>query len=431
MLRQQFRKPKKDQVKLNFQWLVQDLKNQLWFTVALYCVAGFAAALGALFVNRLIPDSVSSQIGADAVDRILGIMAASMLAVATFSISTMVQAFASAASGGTPRAAQLVIEDRTAQQALATFIGAFVFSLVGLIALSTGAYGSSGRLILFGATIVVVVLIVVMLLRWIQRLSKLGRLGDTVDQVERATLSAVEARRKSPCLGGRPAITRPPGARDLFASRIGYVRRIDMAGLAELAGAADCDIHVCALPGTFTSPDRALAAMGRTANGEFDDEFFEKVEACFMIGDQRSFEQDPRFGLVVLSEVASRALSPAVNDPGTAIDVIGTVVRIMSVWANGADRAEADVQYPRIHVPQVTPCDMLDDVIVPISRDGAPLVEVCIRLQKALRAIARLGDAALADAANEHARLALARAEQALIFPPDRTRLAAVGAGGE
>lgn len=170
-------------MRLKLDWIARDVANQLWFTVALYCLLGVAAALSALFLDRLIPDAVSSRVGADAVDRILGIIAASMLAVATFSISTMVQAFASAATGATPRAAQLVVEDRTAQRALATFIGAFVFSLVGLIALSTGAYGSSGRLILFAATVVVVVLIVVMLLRWIHRLSRLGRLGETIDQV--------------------------------------------------------------------------------------------------------------------------------------------------------------------------------------------------------------------------------------------------------
>ncbi|CAN5353963.1 DUF2254 domain-containing protein [soil metagenome] len=415
---------------LNLRWLVQDIKSQLWFTVALYCALGLLAALGALFLNRLIPDSVSSQIGADAVDRILGILAASMLAVTTFSISTMVQAFASAANGATPRAAQLVIEDSTAQQALATFIGAFVFSLVGLIALSTGAYGSSGRLVLFVATIAVVVLIVVMLLRWIQRLSKLGRLGETVDQVEHATLAAIKSRREKPCLGGRPAVAIPDNAGRLVAHHIGYVRRIDMDGLARLAEKAECDIHVCALPGTFVSPDRPLAAIAGEVSDKIKDDFREKLEACFMIGDQRSFEQDPRFGLVVLSEVASRALSPAVNDPGTAIDVIGTVVRIMAAWSEASDSETDEVSHARVYVAALAPRDMLDDAFVPIARDGAGLVEVGIRLQKALRTMAQFGDAALAEAARDHAHMALARAEQALAFGPDRARLAAVASGG-
>jgi uncharacterized membrane protein len=412
-------------MKLNIGWLAKDTANQLWFTVALYCLLGVAAALSALFLDRLIPDAVSSQIGADAVDRILGIIAASMLAVATFSISTMVQAFASAATGATPRAAQLVVEDRTAQTALATFIGAFVFSLVGLIALSTGAYGSSGRLVLFVATIVVVVLIVVMLLRWIHRLSRLGRLGETIDQVERATLKAIDSRRDRPCLGGRPAPSVEPIGFSVTSRKVGYVRRIDMGGLSKLAEDDEVDIHVSALPGTFATLDRKLAVIV----GTHDDELARKVADCFLIGDQRSYEQDPRFGLVVLSEVASRALSPAVNDPGTAIDVIGTIVRVLTQWVDGADRPGEEIRYPRVFVPAITANDLLDDGIGPIARDGAGLVEVGIRLQKAMQALAHLGDAGMAQAACSHARLALARAEQVLAFAPDRERLAKAAEG--
>jgi uncharacterized membrane protein len=47
----------------------------------------------------------------------------------------------------------------------------------------------------------------------------------------------------------------------------------------------------------------------------------------------RYFDEDPRFGLITLSEIASRALSPAVNDPGTAIQIISSYVRLFSLWA--------------------------------------------------------------------------------------------------
>lgn len=411
---------------LNLQWLLRDIRSQLWFTVALYCALGVGVALGAQFLAPLIPATVSSQIGADAVDRVLGIIAASMLAVATFSISTMVQAFASAATGATPRAAQLVVEDRTAQQALATFIGAFVYSLVGLIALSTGAYGSSGRLVLFVATIGVVVLIVVMLLRWIQRLSKLGRIGETIDQVERATLEAIQQRCREPTFGACAAITPPAGLTPVMPERVGYIKRIDVARLSELAEEAGCDIHVALLPGAFVTFERELAGLTRAA----DDSLLAEMRGCFMIGDQRSYEQDPRFGLIVLSEVASRALSPAVNDPGTAIDVIGTIVRVLSIWSRDAKVEGAELRYPRVYLPRLSADDLLDGAIVPIARDGAAMVEVGIRLQKGLRALVGLGNPDLARAARAQAEQALARAEQALTFAPDRARLKAAADGG-
>ncbi|WOD15884.1 DUF2254 family protein [Paraburkholderia kirstenboschensis] len=52
---------------------------------------------------------------------------------------------------------------------------------------------------------------------------------------------------------------------------------------------------------------------------------------------------------------ASRALSPAVNDPGTAIDVIGRAMRIFSIWAQsgksaaGRSASSCRAQHPRSH----------------------------------------------------------------------------------
>lgn len=401
-------------------WVLRRAARQLWFTVALYCVLGVLTALSALVLDPLIPDDVSSKIGADAVDRILGILASSMLAVATFSIATMVQAFASAASGATPRATQLLVEDRTAQRALATFIGTFVFSLVSIIALSTGAYGPSGRLVLFFVTLCVIVLIVVMLLRWIDRLSKLGRVGETVDQVEAATRRAIVARRKRPYLGGEPDTGAPPVTCEVVASEIGYVQHIDMQALADVAKDTDCDVHVQLLPGGFATPDRPLVSFSRSVA----DDAHETVRDAFAIGGARSFDQDPRFGLIVLGEVASRALSPAVNDPGTAIDVIGTLVRLMHEWSQPDETGDADeVAFPRVFVPPLVAQDLLADCFAPIGRDGATMVEVGVRMQKALRSIAAMGAPGLREAARDQARHSLQRGEHQLSHQGDKERL--------
>jgi len=61
-----------------------------------------------------------------------------------FSVSTMVAAYGAATSNVTPRATRLLMEDNTSQNVLGTFIGSFLFSLVGIIALGTGLYGAAG-----------------------------------------------------------------------------------------------------------------------------------------------------------------------------------------------------------------------------------------------------------------------------------------------
>ena len=150
------------------------------------------------------------------------------------------------------------------------------------------------------------------------------------------------------------------------------------------------------------------------------------MSGAFTIGDARSYEQDPRFGLIVLAEVASRALSPGVNDPGTAIDVIGTAVRLLHEWCRPVeDDEEGKIEYPRIFVPQLNERHLIEDIFTPIARDGAALAEVGIRLQKALRAVAAMPSQDLRVAAAGQALEARERGEKALSHPRDLARLRA------
>jgi uncharacterized membrane protein len=63
---------------------------------------------------------------------------------------------------------------------------------------------------------------------------------------------------------------------------------------------------------------------------------YNELRKAFVIGNMRYFHEDPRFGLITLSEIASRVLS-AVNDPGTAIQIISSHVRLFSLWAETGD----------------------------------------------------------------------------------------------
>lgn len=173
-------------------WLISKVGRRIWFRATLFSLAAVVTALVAIFAAPYISIGLSTKIGADAVDNILGIIAASMLTVTTFSLSTMVSAYSAAKTNVNSRATQLVMEDTTTQNVLATFIGSFLFSLVGIVAMTTGAYGEQGRNILFILTIVVIVLIGITLLRWIDHLSRLGRVTETTERVEEATLKALK-----------------------------------------------------------------------------------------------------------------------------------------------------------------------------------------------------------------------------------------------
>ena len=414
--------PKDDgQILSKWGWLLLRLSRRLWFRAALISLLAVAAALVSLLISPYLPDGLSAKIGADAVDSILSIIATSMLTVTTFSLSTAVSAYGAATSNVTPRATKLLIEDTTTQNVLATFVGSFLYSLVAIITLSMGAYGERGRVVLFAVTILVILLIVVTLLRWIDYLLKLGRVGETTEAVEDAAASAMRARHLHPYLGGSRlretdgAIPQDTAA--VFSKHIGYVQHVDLGAIASCAKSAGGQVFLRALPGTFVNRYRPIALCA--GFGEASE--LAVVRDAFSISAERSFDQDPRFGISVLAEIASRALSPAVNDAGTAIDVISRAVRVMTIWTEEVEREEPI--YPEVHVPELTVNDLFYDFFSPIARDGAGNAEVQIRLQKAFAALIRTGDQRFVDNARRHSALALKRALETLEFEDDRRRV--------
>ena len=143
-------------------------------------------------------------------------------------------------------------------------------------------------------------------------------------------------------------------------------------------------------------------------DGAFDDDLIDELRECVSVGNDREYEQDPRFGLIVLSEIASRALSPAVNDPGTAIEVLGSGLRVLLEFADAHHKAE-EPKFRSVHAPEMDVKDLFKSFFNPIARDGAGVVEVQIRLIKVLEALALrspklFGNAAMlsADQAVEH-----------------------------
>ncbi|MEN2786944.1 DUF2254 domain-containing protein [Sphingomonas qilianensis] len=395
-------------------WLVRLLFRRIWLRAALFSLCSVGLALLAAVLAPYIPYDISTKIGSDAVDNILGILASSMLAVTTFSLTAMVSAFAGSASTLSPRATQLLVEDSTAQNALSTFLGAFLFSIVGICALSTGIYGKSGRVILFIGTIIVIAIIVITLLRWIGHLSNFGRVGNTIDRVEKVTTAAID---RSGYALGVASVDRVAsiGGHVVFPEQIGYVTHIDVTALEAVASRLGCAIEVQVMPGAFVTTTRAIAWLERRAvEGDAD------IRAAFTFDHHRLFDHDPRLGLIVLSEIAARALSPAVNDPGTAIAVLGSGVRVITAMVDQERPAAAGsdlVQLPRLAIG-----DLLDDLFRPIARDGAGIVEVAIKLQRSLAEIAAVTPQAYGLLALRAAD-ALARCEAAM---PSKADLEAV-----
>lgn len=398
-------------------WL-SDPVNRVWLAPALAAVLGVALSLAAWLLNGVAAPGAVPDVSAASLDTMLSILASSMLAVATFSLGIMVSAFTASATSATPRATELVMRDESTRTAIGVFIGAFVYAVVAKTALSVEIYGAVGRALLFGATLAVLALVAARLVMWVGTLSTLGRMDDTLARIRGTAEETLRRHRREPYLGG----VRAPGGTllgdEVRCTRAGYLTHIDMASVQAAAESAGAVCHVRVRPGAFVVPGMALAV---TEGGAVD---ADRVAGAFVVGSRRSFDQDPRFAFIVLGEVGQRALSPAVNDPGTAIRVISIATELLVGASAAGDPEEvAPARFGSVTVPELDEGELVRELFAPIARDGEGVFEVAMRIQKLLAMVAAAGPRAVAEAAMAQAGESLERSLGALTLRRERTEL--------
>lgn len=402
----------------NLQYFFQKLIAKLWFRPLIFCIISIGIALlGHLADNSFLVDIVP-EIERTSLEKLLTNISASMLVIAIFAVGSMISAYSAATGTATPRSFKLVVADDVSQIALSVYIGSFIYSIVASVALRNEYYGQAGMFTLFILTLFVFAVVILTFLRWVERISKLGRLEHTIKKVEEVTLKVLENRIEEPYLGGVPLFENPETGIPVFGNEVGYVQYIYMSKLQALAKHHNITITIKCIPGVFVSDDKPLAFIHTENNSEEVD--MDKIVKAFSIDQTRSFSYDPRFGLIALSEISSRALSPAINDPGTAIAIIGSHVRLFTFWLKALkENKEVEIKYDKIQVPVIVLKDMFEDAFRPIARDGANNIEVMLRLQKAFISLSHAGNAEAQKIAVKHSKDAFERAELAMQFTDD------------
>lgn len=398
--------------------------RRLLVRASLYAGFAVSAALAAVWFAPFVPRELAERLGGEAVEGVLTALASSMLAVATFSLSSMVVAYTATASQMTPRAASFVTSDSATQGALATFVGAFLFTIVALVALGADYYGEEGRTILFLATLIMIALVAVRLVVWIDRVSRLAQHGHILSQIEAAARTALRARMERRYLGGRKLEAPSEECVAVTSRESGYVANIDPSKLQDIAVRLDAIIEVLVSPGDFVVRGEAIINVVGAVSCEQDRS---AICSAVSLSPARTLEQDPLYALQIMSEVAARALSPGVNDPGTAILVVDSAYRILEDWIGDSQTQDVMPTCDRLRAFDLDGCALIAQSLSEVGRYGAGDVAVAVRVQQALAGLARASAGDFAACARAHAKIALDRAQLALALEVDRERVRAAG----
>ena len=117
----------------------------------------------------------------------------------------------------------------------------------------------------------------------------------------------------------------PPGRIVRHEGTSGVVLAVDLASLVALARRFDCVIEFVPKVGEFHASQEPLFILygGRGTPSD------KQLQATVAFGIERTLEQDPMFAFRILVDIAIKALSPAINDPTTAVVAIDQIHRLL------------------------------------------------------------------------------------------------------
>ena len=300
--------------------------DSLWFVPALCVLAALALSVGLVHWDEADPIVLAKSINSSSATAALSALASGLLAFTGFVTSVILLLVQFGTAEFSPRFIAWFHRDRTLKLALSTFTATFLFALVSTaqIGRGTAAFVPSRTLI---AALLLTLLSITMFLVLIERTSIGLRVAGVVQEVDgaaRPVFDAVYPASASEAAGAEEAARSLNGLTPVQTIRQGLVgsvvEALDRPGIAKLAEQYDAVIELVPAIG-----DHVMAG-GILFNVYGPRQLPERrLRRGVVLGDERTLDDDPAFAIRMLVDVAIKALSPAVNDPTTAVQSLDRI----------------------------------------------------------------------------------------------------------
>ena len=400
------------------------VRGSLWVLPTMSVLAALAAG-SLLSLVRVGPRSPLAFQGTsdDARTLLIGI-AGTMVTVIALLLGLTVVALQLSSTQYSPRLLRNFLRDRPNQVVLSVFVATFAYSAAGLY--TVGVSGGSRtatfpRLAVSGALVLLFVSLG-LLVFFADHLVHSIQVDAIMRVVERGTLAVIG---DGLFTGGQDAPDVPGWAVPVTSPRSGYVQAVRPGRLLAQAGRGVC-LRLRPRVGEHVVAGTTLAWIWAASPSDPAPDpraFAPVLDAGVRIGFERTLEQDAALGIRQLVDVACKALSPAVNDPYTAVQAVDHLSVIFCALAtrplgNHIIRGDAGAA---VIVPGRRFPDYLAVMCGLIRRYGArepTIADALLRLLGNCAAVAR-DDPERAAAIEEQARIVLADAEREIAQPAD------------
>ena len=306
------------------------LSSSLWFVPSLMVALSIGLWYGMGRLDAyLIEQSFSLgwifSSGVEGTRSILSTIAGSIITVAGVVFSITIVVLSQLAGQFGPQLVKSFMQDKSTQIALGIFSATFIYSLLALSSVRN-TNGDSPSQAATALALLLALASIGVLIRFIHGMARSvesNRIIAAVVKEMNASLDRVfpSGPPKGP-LGRDMAMDTALDNIDtvgcaVIASKSGFLQAVDLGRLVRIAEESDVVINVRFSPGEFIPWKAELVSLWPAECA--DENLSVKIRRAFVIGDERTTEQDIELSIERLSMIAARALSPSINDTYTAV----------------------------------------------------------------------------------------------------------------
>ena len=344
--------------------------------------------LGGFVPVALFPSHSDPQVA----QVILGGISSSIMTVVSIVFAILLMTLTLASMQFSPRIIVSFSKDRVTQWTLGIFLGTFCYCMAALPTARSLPHPFAPVFTVFGAMLLALAC-VAWLLYFIHHISQSISVSHIVDRIAAETEAMIDDVMPQP-RGNRMSpesevVELSAWDMPLLSGASGYIRFIDTGRLVALAKLHHVKIRAVRRVGQFVpaGTPMLLAYKGDRLSPQGRSE----ILGAFDLGPSRTLQQDVEFGVLQIVDIALKAISPAVNDPTTAVTCVDQLSRILIRFASRELPATVFYDPPgmaRVSIPQIGFEGLLTSAFEQIRLYSKSDIAVSLRMLRALGDIA-------------------------------------------
>lgn len=305
------------------------LKEKLWLTPALYIVMAVLLSITFFYVDLLYIETLKPYIpsilltNVDLAKTIMGSLSGALLTMTTFTFSTILVVLTMYSSQFSPRTLKNFIHDKITWRVLGIFLSGFIYNTLSLLFMRDDLYNTDVISTFVG--IVIAFFCLSTFAYFIHYIATHVQVGQLVDELigdaEKAISKIKELQEKEEA---QETGWEPVGIKEIhYAEKEGYIQFVSFKKLVDYAKEHELKVEILVKTGDYVYEGKPIFHVFKVGETEVS------VNDFYSLGTSRTSEQDLDFAIQKLVEVAMRAISPGINDPNTANEIIIRMGRLL------------------------------------------------------------------------------------------------------